>query len=49
MSSKDRLAALRQAREKGGRLQQWKVCCLELGHPIRADDRSQKKETSTTR
>jgi hypothetical protein len=49
MSSKDRLAALRQAREKGGRLQQWKVCSLELGYKGRANDRSQKKETYTTR
>jgi hypothetical protein len=49
MSSKDRLAALRQAREKGGRLQQWKVCSLELGYKGRADDRSRKKETCMTK
>jgi len=49
MSSKDRLAALRQAREKGGRLQQWKVCCRELGYRGRADDCSQKRETCMTR
>jgi hypothetical protein len=45
MSSKDRLAALRQAREKGGRLQQWKVCSLELGYKGKANNRSQKRGT----
>ena len=49
MSSKDRLAALRQAREKGGRLQQWTVYSLDLGDKGRADDHSQKKETYMTR
>jgi hypothetical protein len=49
MSSKDRLAALRQAREKGGRLQQWKARNFKLGLAGRTDMRSQKRETFTTK